>query len=846
MSEDNLDPQSFPDDVKNARISEREITEEMETSYIEYAMMTIVGRALPDARDGLKPVHRRILYAMDKLGLTAGGKFVKSARITGEVIGKYHPHGDTAVYYAMVRLAQDFSLRYPLVKGQGNFGSIDGDNPAAMRYTEAKMTRIAEDILIDLNKDTVDFRDNYDGSLQEPTVLPTRVPNLIINGSMGIAVGMATNIPPHNLSEIIDACMLLIQNPDADIDALCEIVKGPDFPTAGYIYDQEVIKNIYKTGRGSVIMRGKAEIQEKASGRSVIIITEIPYQVNKSDMIIKIASLVKEEKIDGISGIRDESSKGDIRVVIELKKDAHPKKVLNTIYKMSTLQTSFGVNMVALIDDGKQPQLLNLKIILDTFLQHRFTVVTRRTKYQLREAEARAHILEGLKIALDNIDEVIKLIRGSSTKEEAQAGLEKTFKLSEKQAHAILQMRLQTLAGLERKKIEEELAELQKYIEELKTLLGDKTKMWTVISGELEEIKAKYGDDRKTRVQKEALGAFRAKDTIPNDEMIVTMTEVGYIKRTIVDSYRKQHRGGKGSKSMNTKKEDVVKCVLHTYNHNDLLFFTNTGRVFILPAYEIPQTERTARGAALVNLLQLGPKEKIITILDISAQENMKHLLFATKNGLIKKTDIEAYKNIRNTGLIALGIRDGDDLLSVQTTNGDNEIMMMSNAGKSIRFDENDIRSTGRSASGVRGMKMKKNEVIIAMDVVSKIEEGYVCCITSHGYGKKTKLKEYRTQSRGGSGIKTATLTKKNGILTSSFIVPKEEKGDIIVISQQGQIIRTDIDSLSILGRATQGVSIMRIKENDNIVSTSFIKNIADTQEAEVESKKVDMFAETK
>ncbi|MBU1935260.1 DNA gyrase subunit A, partial [Patescibacteria group bacterium] len=679
----------------------RDIVKEMEDCYLDYAMSVIVSRALPDVRDGLEPVHRRILYSMHEIGLRSGGKFRKSATVVGDVLGKYHPHGDTAVYDSMVRMAQDFAMRYPLVNGQGNFGSMDGDNAAAMRYTEAKMEKITDEILADIEKDTVDFRPNYDGRLKEPVVLPARIPALLLNGSMGIAVGMATNIPPHNLREVMESVKYLIENPEAEIEDLMEYIKGPDFPTGGMIYDVEAIKTAYATGRGSIAVRGKADIEETKSGRHQIIITEIPYQVNKASLVEKIADLVRDKKIVGISDLRDESNRDGVRVAIELKRDAYPKKVLNQLYKYTPLQTSFGFNMIALID-GIQPRLLDLKTILEQFIAHRQTVVTRRTEFELRVAEARAHILEGLKIALDDIDKVIETIKKSATKEIAKENLVKKFKLSEIQAKAILEMRLQTLAGLERKKIEDELKEKLDFIKECQAILANPKKILGIVKDETQEIIDKYGDERRTQVISHAVGEFNAKSLIPNEPMIIALTKGGYIKRLSPSVYRTQGRGGKGVIGMTTKDEDEIATIIHVMTHDDILYFTNKGRVFCLPAYEVPQASRTAKGQAIVNLLQLEPEESVTAILDKSKSAG-EYLFMATLKGTVKKTKIEDFENVRKSGLIAIKLRDGDLLDWVHPTSAGQQVIIATRNGQCIRFKEDDVRPMGRPSMGVRG-----------------------------------------------------------------------------------------------------------------------------------------------
>jgi DNA gyrase subunit A len=806
-------------------IINREISYEMKDSYINYAMSVIISRALPDVRDGLKPVHRRILFAMHKNGLTSKAKFAKSARIVGDVIGKYHPHGDSSVYEAMVRMAQDFSMRYMLVKGQGNFGSIDGDKAAAMRYTEAKMSSITEEILADIDNETVDFRDNYDGSQQEPIVLPTKVPTLLLNGTMGIAVGMATNVPPHNLKELIDGINHLIDNPECTIDDLMDFIKGPDFPTAGKIYDKSVIKKAYATGRGSIIIRGVAEIIESKSGKNKIIITEIPYQVNKAVLVEKIAYLVKEKIITGVSDLRDESSNKDgIRIVITLKKDSFPKKILNLIYKNTQLQSSFGCNFIALINRGTQPQLLDLKSILQEFINHRIEVIKRKTEYELRLAKARAHILEGLSKALDNIDRIISVIRGSDTKEIAKEQLMKEFIFTEIQADAILAMKLQTLAGLERKKIENELLEKLEFIKDLEDILANEYRIIEIIKEQLIYIKEKYGDDRKTEVIDHGVGEISTKDIIPNMPMIITLSQCGYIKRLSPDMYRSQNRGGKGTLGSNEKQGDELKISLTSSNHNSLLFFTSKGRVFKLHVYEIPEVSKTAKGQAIINFLNLGEDEVITSIFDTTKYSG-KYFFFCTEKGVVKKTESKLFENIRQNGLIAIGLKDNDILRWVKNSSEGNEVMIITSEGKGIRFKEDDVRSMGRSASGVRGIKLKPNDKVVGMDIIkSSDEKSKMLVIMENGNGKMTKISEYRSQTRGGTGIKTANITNKTGLLVSAKILYSDLKGDIILSTKSGQTIRMSLNDIPSLGRATQGVKLMKLKEKDIISSSSVIE----------------------
>jgi DNA gyrase subunit A len=804
----------------DGNIFSRGLVTEIEESYLSYAMSVIVSRALPDVRDGLKPVHRRILYAMHENGLRAGAKFRKSATVVGAVLGKYHPHGDTAVYDSMVRMAQDFSLRYPLVNGQGNFGSIDGDNAAAMRYTEAKMTKVAELMLGDIEKDTVDFRPNYDASAQEPSVLPTCVPQLLLNGTMGIAVGMATNIPPHNLEEVLKATRRLLRNPDATIDNLLEDIKGPDFPTGAEIYDGGAVKEMYHTGRGGIIMRAKSELEEMKNGRMSIIITEIPYQVNKSELIIKIADLVRDKKLVGISDLRDESNREGMRIVIELKKDAFPKKILNQLYKDTVLQKSFNLNMIALVD-GIHPRLLNLKEVLEYFLVHRFEVIVRRTQYDLRIAQARAHILEGLKIALDHIDEVIKIIRAAATKEDAGEELIKKFGLSDLQAKAILEMRLQTLAGLERQKIEDELAEKMKLIAELQSILDSRDKQADIIEEELIEVTTKFGNGRNTLVHPYALGKFSAKDTIPDEEMLVVLTEQNYIKRMSPSVFRAQRRGGVGVVGNKMKDEDIIAKSVYGTNHNDLLFFTNLGRVFNLPMYEIPEAGRTAKGTPVVNLLQLQPDEKVTEILNLSRSEG-QYIVMCTTGGTIKKSDLELFKNIRRSGLIACGVKEGETLQWARMSSGEDHIFIVTREGKSIRFPEAGVRPMGRAAAGVRGIRLKDKDHVIQMDILHPESPAKLLTVMENGLGKMSKVAEYREQSRGGSGVKVANLNAKTGKVAGARVISEGMKGDLLIVTKNGQTLRTPLQGIKTAGRATQGVILMKNKK-DQVSSISII-----------------------
>ncbi|MBU1446069.1 DNA gyrase subunit A [Patescibacteria group bacterium] len=820
-------------------LTNRPISKEMEESYLDYAMSVIVSRALPDVRDGLKPVHRRILYAMHGLGLRSSASFRKSAAVVGEVLGKFHPHGDTAVYDSMVRMAQDFSLRYMLVKGQGNFGSVDGDRAAAMRYTEAKLQKISDEMLADIDKETIDWRPNYDGKFKEPSVLPARIPQLLLNGTTGIAVGMATSIPPHNLGEIIDGTIHLANNPEATIDDLMEFIKGPDFPTSGKIYDTEAIKNTYVTGRGGITMRARAEIEERRGGKYAIVITEIPYQVNKATLVTKIAELVKDKKIVGISDIRDESNKDGMRVVIELKKEAFPKKILNQLYKYTQMQSNFNMNMIALVE-GVQPRLLTLKQVLEYFLIHRKQVVRRRTEYELKIAQARAHILEGLKIALDNIDAVIETIRKSSTKEEAHKALITKFKLSDKQATAIMEMKLQTLAGLERQKIEDEYKEKMILITQLEGILADEGKILNIIIEELAEIKEKYADERRTEIIPHGLGKFSEKDTIPNEPMIVIISKEGYIKRVSPLAFKSQHRGGKGIVGATTKEEDETMAMRYANNHDNVLFFTNQGRVFQLPVYEIQKTSRTAKGQPIVNLCQLGEKEQVTSMLIIKEKFEGEHLIMATIKGTIKKTAVSEFKNVRRNGLIAIKLRDGDSLEWVREIGPNNEVIIVTQNGKCIRFKENDVRAIGRASMGVRGIKLKSDDKAVEMDVISN-PQAKLFVLMENGLGKSSLVTNYRLQTRGGTGVKTAQITQKTGLIVGAKIIEPSFEGDAVLISKKGQLIRMNLKDIPSQGRATQGVYLMRLKAGDKISALSIIrmdeieKELEESQEAKKE-----------
>jgi DNA gyrase subunit A len=807
------------------------LVSEMRSSYLDYAMSVIVARALPDVRDGMKPVHRRILYAMWNLGLRSGGKFRKSATVVGEVLGKYHPHGDSAVYESMVRMAQEFSMRYMLVKGQGNFGSMDGDSAAAMRYTEAKLSAISEELLNDLEKNTVDFIPNYDGSQKEPVVFPAKLPNLLLNGALGIAVGMATNIPPHNLTELCQGINYLIDNPDASVDDLMEFVKGPDFPTGGIIYDESEIKKAYATGKGAIVMRAKADITEDKAGANKIIISEIPYQVNKAELVEKIADLVKEKKIEGIKDLRDESNKDGVRVVIELKKDTYPKKILNSLFKHTSLQTTFHVNLIALVD-GIQPKLLNLKMVLEEYLKHRTEVIRRRTQFELDKAKARAHILEGLMIALKNIDAVIKVIKSSKDKEVAKVNLMKRFKLTEIQAVAILEMRLQNLANLEQQKVAEELAEKKKLIKELEEILKSKAKIAKMIKDDLTGLMEKYGDERRTKIIASSVKEFRQEDLVPNEPTVVIMTRDGYIKRVPPETFKVQGRGGKGVIGLSTKEEDIVEFFFTTTTHSDVLFFTTRGRVFQLKVYDIPVASRTSKGQAIVNFLQLLTTEKVTTILPLDklTKTDAKFLFMATERGLVKKVELNAFDNVRRSGLIAIKVKEDDRLIWTKPTSGKDQITLITAKGQSIRFKETDVRVMGRNASGVFGVRIKKEDRVIGMGIIKNEPMNaklYQLLVVSElGFGKRSALGFYKVQSRAGSGIKTFKVTAKTGQLVNAYVSNSAlmKDKDLIIISEKGQVIRLPFNSVPSLGRDTQGVRLMRLKEEgDKIANVTWI-----------------------
>ncbi|MDB5254249.1 MAG: gyrase subunit gyrase subunit protein [Parcubacteria group bacterium] len=806
------------DDAGENKIVGRSIVTEMKESFIDYAMSVITDRALPDVRDGLKPVHRRILFSMNEKGLTASAKSRKSATVVGDVLGSYHPHGDASVYDAMVKLAQDFSTRYPLIIGQGNFGSIDGDGAAAYRYTEAKMSRVASELLNDIDKNTVDFKANYDGTKKEPTVLPAALPNLLLNGTLGIAVGMATNIPPHNLTEVVGATMHLADNPEASTEELLEFVKGPDFPTGGVIFNQKDIHHAYATGRGGIVARGVADIQENKAGNFQIIITEIPYRVNKSALIEKIADLVREKKIEGIKGLRDESTK-DIRIAIDLKTGSQPQKILNSLYKYTQLEDTFHLNLVALVDGV--PQTLSLKTMLQEFLKHRQVVVRRRTEFDLEKALAREHILLGLSKALDHIEEVIKIIRASKTVEEAKENLMKKFKFSDLQANAILEMRLQKLAGLERKKIEDELKEVQTLIAFLRDLLSSEKKILKVVKDELTAAKEKYGDDRRTKVIKGGAKILSVEDMIPDEDNALVLTSGGYIKRTNPDEYKRQKRGGVGVVDLDTKEEDFVTHFLTASTHSDLLFFTDKGKAYQIKMYDIPEGKRATKGKSIMNFISLSDDEKITSILPMSkeAKEIQGSLMMVTQDGTAKKVAAKSFHDVRSSGIIAISLAAGDRLVSVSMVCAGDDLSIVTREGQSIRFKESDIREMGRGAAGVRGIKLDKGDRVISANTVKKgAQNVHLLVISENGYGKRTDLSEYKVQGRGGSGILTSNVTAKTGKVISSQVVTEAEE-EVIAISKKSQVVRVDVKEIPVLGRQTQGVRIMKLREGDSLAS---------------------------
>lgn len=822
-------------DANIGHIEPRSISEEMSESYLNYAMTVIISRALPDIRDGLKPVHRRVLYAMHQMGMRSRSKHVKSAKIVGEVLGKFHPHSDQAAYDTLARMAQDFSMRYLLVDGQGNFGSMDGDAPAAMRYTEARPTALAEELLADIEKETVEFMPNYDTSTVEPKYLPAKVPNLLLNGALGIAVGMATSIPPHNLREVVAATKAQIDNPDITVDELMTHLPGPDFPTGAIIYNTEDIKVAYATGKGSIVMRAVATIEEKKTGSHQIVVTAIPYQVNKADLVAKIADLVKAKRLEGISDLRDESDRNDaVRIVIELKPTAYPKKVLNRLFELTAMQTSFHVNMLAIVD-GIQPRILSIHDVLGEFIRHRVEVVRRRTTYDLARAEARLHILEGLRTALDHIDAIITLIRGSETREEAHAGLCSAYSLSDLQASAILEMRLSALAGLERKKVLDEMTEKEALIAELKGILASPEKVQAIIKTELDEVAEQHGDDRRTQIIPTALGSFSAEDLIPDEQVAITLTSGNYIKRVPVSAYKAQQRGGKGIVGMTTKEEDTVELLRVASTHDDILFFTSKGRLFKSKVYELPAASRQAKGTPVVNIIQLAPEEAVTEMITLAAKhrDGRTYFFMGTRQGVVKKTEIEKYQNVRSSGIIAIGLKDDDALHWVKPTSGNDTLMMVSKNGQAIQFLETDVRPMGRSAAGVRGMRLRAGDHVMAMDVIPS-PEADLLVVLGKGFGKRTKSEHFGIQKRGGIGVRTAKVTSRTGEVIAAQIVEGDD-GDVVMISEQGQTIRLPLKSVKRLGRDTQGVTLMRFKDpGDRVASmTVFRKDEAD--EAPVE-----------
>jgi DNA gyrase subunit A len=818
-------------DIEHSRqIEPRTVEDVMEDSYLRYSMSVIIERALPDVRDGMKPVHRRILYSMNSEGLRSTARHRKSANVVGSVMGKYHPHGDSSIYEAMVRMAQPWSMRYMLINGQGNFGSMDGDPPAAMRYTEAKMARLADELLADIDKDTVDFRDNYDGTTQEPSVLPAKIPSLLLNGQLGIAVGMATNIPPHNLSELIDATVHQIDNPEATLDDLLVFVKGPDFPTGGIVYGKDSLRTAYATGRGGVVTRGIAEIVEGSKGRHQIVITEIPFALNKETLVVKIADLVRDKKVSGISDIRDESARGNVRIVIDLKKDAFPKKLLNQLYKLTPLQTAFHFNMMALVD-GIQPRVLGLQDIIQEHIKHRRVVVRRRTEYELRKARDEAHILEGLKIALDHIDEVIRVIRASQSTDIARTSLIEQFGLSTIQANAILSMQLRTLTGLERQKIEDRLAELMKLITKLESILADEKKILKIIKDEMLELKERYGDERRTKVIDSELDRMNDEDLIAEEQVVVTLTSANYIKRSQIAEYKKQGRGGKGRRGMTTREEDVIEHVVNASTHDFLLFFTNKGRVFRLKTYEVPAVGMNAKGVAIVNLLQLQPEETVSSVINVSKGQDCKNLIMCTVRGVVKKTPFDQYQNVRNSGLIAINLDEGDELKWIRPTYGDNEVVISTSEGQAIRFNEKDVRPMGRVSRGVRGIRLRADDHVIGMDIVEAGSSIFV--ISKYGYGKRTKVAQFTPHARGGVGIRSAVVNKKTGDLVGVKTLGETDSQEVIIISGQGQTIRLGIKDIPALGRATQGVRIMRLNDGDEVVSLALVEKVEELEDSE-------------
>ncbi|WP_277587470.1 DNA gyrase subunit A [Psychrobacillus antarcticus] len=812
-------------EIPNKGVKGINISTEMRTSFLDYAMSVIVSRALPDVRDGLKPVHRRILYGMQELGNTPDKPHKKSARIVGDVMGKYHPHGDSSIYDAMVRMAQNFSYRYMLVDGHGNFGSVDGDGAAAMRYTESRMSKIALELLRDINKNTIDYKDNYDGQEKEPVVLPSRYPNLLVNGASGIAVGMATNIPSHNLGEVIDAVLALAENPAITIEELMSIIPGPDFPTGGIILGRSGIRRAYETGRGSVMIRAKVEIEVKSNGKEVILVNELPYQVNKARLIEKIAELVRDKKIDGITHLADESDRNGMRIVIEVRKDANSHVLLNNLYKQTALQSSFGVNMLALVDN--QPKVLNIKEMLYHYLEHQKVVIRRRTQFELNKAQDRAHILEGLRIALDHIDEIIKLIRASQTGEEAKNGLIETFNLSERQAQAILDMRLQRLTGLERDKIEEEYKNLMILIEELKFILANEYRVLEIIKEEITDIKDRYADKRRTEIVAGGAEVLEDEDLIPVENSVLTLTNKGYIKRLPANTYKSQKRGGRGVQGMGTNENDFVEHLLYTSTHDTILFFTNKGKVYRARGFEIPEYGRTAKGLPIINLLGVEKDEHITAMIPMASFEEDNYFIFTTKYGVTKRSPVTGFAHIRANGLIAISLREEDELMAVRLTDGSKQIIIGTRQGKLVRFEETDIRSMGRTAGGVRGIRLKEDDYVVGMEIIEPDQE--ILVVTENGYGKRTPESEYRLQSRGGMGVKTCQITDKNGPLSAVKAVDGSE--DLMLITINGMLIRMDVNDISRTGRSTQGVRLMRLAEDELISTVAKVEKEEDEEE---------------
>ena len=823
-------------EIPESRINERNITSEMRESFLDYAMSVIVSRALPDVRDGLKPVHRRILYGLNEQGMTPDKPYKKSARIVGDVMGKYHPHGDASIYEAMVRMAQNFSYRYPLVDGQGNFGSMDGDGAAAMRYTEAKMTKITLEMLRDINKDTIDFIDNYDGTEREPVVLTSRFPNLLVNGASGIAVGMATNIPPHNLTEVINGVLSLSHNPDITVAELMEDIQGPDFPTAGLIMGKSGIRRAYETGRGSIQMRARAEIEERGGGRQRIVVTEVPYQVNKARMIEKIAELARDKKVDGITDLRDETSlRTGVRVVIDIRKDANANVILNNLYKLTPLQTSFGVNTIALVNG--RPKLINLKEALVEYLEHQKVVVRRRTEYNLRKAQDRAHILEGLRIALDHIDEIISIIRESETDKIAMASLQERFKLSDRQAQAILDMRLRRLTGLERDKVESEYNELVQYIKELKEILADDELLLQIVRDELIEIRDRYGDERRTEIQLGNIDSIEDEDLIPEEQIVITLSHNNYIKRLPVSTYRAQHRGGRGVQGMNTLEEDFVSQLVTLSTHDHVLFFTNKGRVYKLKGYEVPELSRQSKGIPVINAIELDNDESISTMIAVKDLTTEDHfLVFATKRGIVKRSALSNFSHINKNGKIAISFKEDDELIAVRLTDGTEDILIGTAHASLIRFQESGLRPLGRNAAGVKGISLRENDEVVGLDVAHENSEDEVLVVTEKGFGKRTPVSDYRLSNRGGMGIKTATIAERNGNIVCITTVTGDE--DIMVVTNHGVIIRMEAQDISQNGRAAQGVKLIRLGENQHVATVAKVneEEAEDTESEEIAS----------